>query len=145
MKKEYNLKDKVWIHIGEHKLVEGRVVDIFTLAHLKENHDPDQEYYVIEIKTGIDDIYEVRTASQISEDSVGPIGLFRHLKEAKENNRYLKKVGMPIPINTYDDDDEPTPEQISEALARSQELSKHTALNLQKTKPKKRYYRKKTS
>ena len=33
MKKEYNIKDKVWIHIGERKLVEGRVVEIITLAY----------------------------------------------------------------------------------------------------------------
>ena len=60
MKKEYKIKDKVWIHLGERNLVGGRVVEIIDLEHLKEGHSPDQELYIIELKTGIDDVYEVR-------------------------------------------------------------------------------------
>ena len=79
MKKEYNIKDKVWIHLGEPKLVEGRVVEIIDLAHLKEGHNPDRELYIIELKTGIDNVYEVRDFDQISPDAKGPINLFRKL------------------------------------------------------------------
>ena len=77
MKKEYVTRDKVWIHLGERNLVEGRVVDVIDLVHLKEGHSADNELYIIEIKTGIEDVYEVRTYDQISPDARGPINLFR--------------------------------------------------------------------
>ena len=97
MKKEYKIKDKVWIHLGERNLVGGRVVEIIDLEHLKEGHSPDQELYIIELKTGIDDVYEVRNFDQISPDEKGPINLFRKT-DAQANNRYLKKVGMTLPV-----------------------------------------------
>jgi hypothetical protein len=159
MKKEYNIKDRVWIHLGEKNLVEGRVVEIIDLEHLNEGHKRDQELYVIELKTGIDDVYEVRSFQQISPDARGPIQLFRNLREVIENNRYLKKVGMPIPIpprNALEeiskeineeltkDDDEPTAEQIHAAIEKSQQSAAHAPLNLQKEhKPKRRYFKKK--
>ena len=77
MKNEYNIKDQVWIHTGERNLVGGRVVDIIDLIHLKEGHGADNELYIIELKTGIEDVYEVRTFDQISPDARGPINLFR--------------------------------------------------------------------
>ena len=139
MKTEYNIKDKVWIHIGERNLTEGRVVEIITLDHLNENHRPGYELYVIEIKTGIDDVYEVRDFEQISPDAKGPIGLFRELKaEMIGAKRYLKKVGVSIPVDEPDyivelakeidtaltgqeyEDDEPTPEQIHAAIERAE-------------------------
>lgn len=158
MKKEYNIKDKVWIHLGEKKLTEGRVVEIIDLEHLGEGHSPDRELYIIEIKTGIDDIYEVRSFDQISPDAKGPIQLYRNLREVIENNRYLKKVGMSIPIperNALEEvvkeindelahPDDPTPEQIHAAIEKSQKAAAHVPLNLQKeVKPKKRYFKKK--
>jgi hypothetical protein len=126
MKKEYNIKDKVWIHLGERKLVEGRVVEIIDLVHLKEGHSPDRELYIIELKTGIDDIYEVRDYDQISPDAKGPINLFRRTKDVStENQRYLKRVGIQLPIDTAipltelleDDEDGPSTEEIHAALA----------------------------
>ena len=146
MKKEYNIKDTVWIHMGEQAMVEGRVVEIFDLAHLNEGHSPKRELYVIEIKTGIDDIYEVRDFDQISPTGTGPINLFANHKQVRENNRYLKKVGMKLPIELenplveiakeinnevyLDDVDpaDPTPEQIHAALDRA-ERSKTTIFN----------------
>lgn len=139
---QYNIKDKVWVHIGERNLTEGRVVEIITLDHLNENHRPGHELYVIEIKTGIDDIYEVRDFDQISPDAKGPIGLFRELKaEMVGAKRYLKKVGVSIPVDgpdylselakeidtdltdleVYPDEgDDPTPEQIHAAIERAE-------------------------
>lgn len=155
MKKEYNIKDKVWIHLGEKNLVEGRVVEIIDLEHLGEGHSKDRELYIIELKTGIDDVYEVRSFLEISPDAKGPIQLFRNLKTVIENNRYLKKVGMPIPVpprnalaeiveDLAKDDDEPTAEQIHAAIEKSQQSATHAPLNLQKeVKPKKRYFKKK--
>lgn len=125
MKKEYNIKDKVWIAMGERKLVEGRVVEIIDLAHLKENHDPDRELYIIEIKTGIDDIYEVRDWQQISSTANGPLNMFLSIREELvKNNRYLRKVGIPVP-NVESNFLAEIVEEIS--------------------KPKKRYHRKKKS
>lgn len=136
MKKEYNIKDRVWIHLGERKLVEGRVVDIIDLEHLGEGHSPDKELYIIELKTGIDDVYEVRDFEQISPDANGPINLFRKNKEeSRVNNRLLKKIGMPIPniepnylaevvAEIADESDrdpnDPTPEQIHAAMAQAE-------------------------
>lgn len=96
MKTEYNLKDTVWIHMGERKLTKGRVVEIIDLEHLDEGHDHDYELYVIQVQTGIDPVYEVRDFGQISPDPQGPIALFR--REGLDGaNRFLKKVGLPIP------------------------------------------------
>ena len=91
MKKEYNLKDRVWIHNGEKTLVEGRVVEIIDLSHLNEGHSADRELYIIELKTGIDDVYEVRDYEAISPDAEGPINLWRN-SESRRANRYFKKV-----------------------------------------------------
>ena len=143
MKTEYNLKDTVWIHIGEKNLVQGRVVEIIDLEHLDEGHDPSREFYIIELKTGIDDVYEVRSYEEISPDERGPINLFRK-DDVKETNRKLKKIGMPLPEGVMDY--EPTPEEIHAALQRSQEASKHAPLNTgRKTAPKKRYFKKKVA
>lgn len=163
MKKEYNIKDKVWIHLGERKLVEGRVVEIIDLEHLGEGHSPDNELYVIELKTGIDDIYEVRTFDQISPDAGGPINLFRKIdmKQIRENSRYLKKVGMVLPVtqpnalvevaseineqlNEDADPGDPTPEQIHAAIERAEKAGKHQPLtNGNRKTPKKRPFQRK--
>ena len=98
MKKEYNIKDQVWIHLGDPKLTEGRIVEIIDLEHLGEGHSPDQELYIIEIKTGIDDVYEVRTWSQISNTKEGPINFFKEIKEdMNAAQKFLKKVGIVLP------------------------------------------------
>lgn len=100
MKKFYDIKDRVWIHLGEQTLVEGRVVEIIDLEHLKEGYDPQHEFYVIEIPTSIEPVYEVRTFEQISPDSTGPLNLYRELGfEVNTANRVLKKMGIKMPDN----------------------------------------------
>lgn len=112
MKKEYDINDTVWIHLGERKLTKGRVVEVIDLEHLDEGHDPNYELYIIEIKTGIDNVYEVRDFAQISPDERGPIALFR--REGLESaNRYLKKVGLPIPQFDEWSETKTTPKQTS--------------------------------
>jgi hypothetical protein len=151
MKKEYNTRDQVWIHMGERNLVEGRVVDIIDLVHLKEGHSADNELYIIEVKTGIEDVYEVRTFDQISPDARGPINLFRKQVDAVENNRLLKKIGMPIPLVgttleealALDDEMDIDPDVIHAALDSSLRNSTHQPLDL-KEKPKKRNFYKRT-
>ena len=142
MKKEYNIKDIVWIHIGERTLTQGRIVDIFDLTHLDEGPYED-ELYVVEIPTGIDNTYEVRTYEQLSPDATGPIGLFRS-GEHKDANRMMKKVGMPLPEGAMEY--EPTPDEIHAALQRSQDSIKHDPLPSGKRAPaKKRFYKKKAT
>jgi hypothetical protein len=159
MKKEYKIKDRVWIHLGEHKLVDGRVVEIIDLSHLKEGHSPDHELYIIELKTGIDDIYEVRSFDQISPDAAGPINLFRKIKtDILKNQRYLNKVGIKMPVDGPDPlaeitkeindelagyDEGPTMEEIHAALDKSLKETEHAPLNLKTEKPKRRYFKKK--
>lgn len=154
-KKEYNIKDTVWIHLGEPKLVEGRVVEIIDLQHLKEGHSPDRELYIIELKTGIDDVYEVRDFDQISPDAKGPINLFRKLNinQVRENGRYLKTVGMKIPVEMPNmlteiskeinqdlvEENEPTAEQIHAAIERAEKAQMHSPLT-SAHKPKKRQF-----
>ena len=155
MKKEYKIKDKVWIHLGERSLVEGRVVEIIDLMHLNENHSPDNELYIIEIKTGIDDVYEVRNFEQISPDSTGPINLFRKT-DVKENIRYLKKIGVKLPVSPPDpfselvkdlneDLEGPTADEIHAALEKSQKDVSYPPLILKenKSKPKRRTFKRK--
>jgi len=155
MKTEYNIKDKVWIHLGERNLVEGRVVDIFDLHHV--GYSKDREFYVIEIQTGIDNIFEVRDFEQISPDAKGPINLFRHIKDdMAKAKRFLKKVGIVLPVDGTDpleeftgdghdgmgsiDEDGPTTEQIHAAMDKSLKDTAHAPLNLKSEKPKRRSY-----
>jgi len=133
MKKEYNIKDTVWIHIGEKKLTEGRVVEIIDLEHLGEGHSKDNELYIIELKTGIEDVYEVRSAGLISPDAAGPLSVFRDPEkkaDAVMGNRFMRKIGAEIPatrnplVEIAEDiaeDLEPTPEQIHAAMERAQQ------------------------
>lgn len=119
MRKEYQIKEQVWIHNGETSLVEGRVVEVFDLEHLNEGLSGEDELYVIEIQTGIEPIYEVRSWQQISPDSKGPINLFRN-QEIRRANRYFRKVGIQLPETA-------TAESVIDLLP--------------KEKPKRKYYR----
>ena len=161
MKTEYNIKDKVWIHIGERKLTEGRVVEIVDLEHLGEGHDPKHELYIIELKTGIDDVYEVRSFEQISPDAKGPINLFRKTKTRLEQ-RIMKRIGMIIPnadnvipadgyvpeelpsigdVTEDEDEDGPTPEQIHAAMEAAQNAANIPPLMAQPPKKKRQFNR----
>lgn len=100
MKKFYDIKDRVWIHLGEQSLVEGRVVEIIDLEHLNEGHSKNHELYVIEIPSSIEPVYEVRTFDQISSDAEGPLNLYRELGlDVISGNRALKKIGITVPEN----------------------------------------------
>lgn len=149
---KYNIKDTVWIHIGERKLTKGRVVEIIDLSHLEEGYDPNREFYIIEIETGIDNIFEVRDYDQISSDAKGPINLFKkHKKELTAAHRYLKKVGIIVPVeqpilDTVESEEtvnEPTNDEIHAALDRAQQESRYQPLAAEKRMPgKKRFYAK---
>lgn len=117
MKNTYEIKDKVWIHISEPDLVEGRIVEIIDLDHLNEGHSPNEVLYIIEIPSSIEPVYEVRTYEQISSGPSEPINLYKSLgHNAVTANRALKKVGLVLPENVMHHannfaDSEVTPKQ----------------------------------
>jgi hypothetical protein len=138
MKNEINLKDKVWIHIGESKLTAGRVVEIIDLEHLKEGHSPDNLLYIIEIKTYIEDMYEVRNWNQISLDAKGPVNGFRDMVGVRER-RLLSRVGV-SPKMAEESDEEISPDEIHAAIEKSLKETSHTPLDLKTEKPKRRHF-----
>jgi len=140
-----NIKDKVWVHLNLPTLIEGRVVEIIDLEHLGEGHSKDQELYIIQIKTSIDDLYEVRTADQISTTAEGPIELFKN-KNLGIEQRLLGKIGVQLPIDTAEEEiDDPSPEEINAIIERStsqkDKLFSHTLM--QKKAPKRRNFSRK--
>jgi len=148
MTNKYNIKDTVWIHLGEPNLVQGRVVEIVTLNHLNEpGYIIDRELYVIEIVTHIDNIYEVREWETISPNKTGPINCFRNLGT---ETRKLKKLGIKsTQVNELEDFvevGEPTADQINAALERSEQSIKHSAMSMPlNPKPKRRSFKKRSS
>lgn len=132
IKKQYELKDTVWVHIGSNKLTKGKIVDYFDLEHA--GYSKDTEFYVVEIQTGIDPILEIRTWEQISQDANGPIGAYRELKELDfATKKFLGKVGIELPVVTEEEKNEfppvmdldkdpydPTPEEINAAIERAE-------------------------
>ena len=160
IKKEYNEGDKVWIHLGDGKLYEGKIIDIFDLAHA--GYPKDREFYIVQVPTEIEPLLEVRNWDDISQDAKGPIGAFRSLKEEKATQRYLSKKGIQlntspkaetkvetqtdnIDIGNHLEDEvyDPTPEEVNAALEKSLQARQdvyNPAIIKEKRKP---YYRKK--
>lgn len=136
---QYNLRDIVYLHIGEPTLVKGRVVDIVNLAHLNEGHKPEDELYIIEIKTGIDYIYEARSFVQLSSSATGPIGLFKN-NNVQSEQRYLKKIGVVLPLSQDTTGDlfnnDPTTAEINAALVRTEQQNKHTTFTPSSNTPR---------
>ena len=96
IKKQYELNEDAWIHLGNGKLSKGKVIDIFDLAHAGYNKDT--EFYIIEIPTEIDPLLEVRTWEQISQDAKGPIGAYRSIRQNIATKKFLGKVGIDVPM-----------------------------------------------
>lgn len=127
-KKEYNLEDAAWIHLGNGKLHKGVIVDIFDLAHA--GWSKDIEFYIVQVPTEIEPLLEVRTWEQISQDAKGPIGCYRTMNEVNHaETRFLGKVGITLPeaavnhTQEFEDVYDPTPEEVNAAIERA-ELAK---------------------
>ena len=75
MELEFKEGDPCWIHIGgkENPLVKGEVVKKIKIK------DYPFDYYVIELDTGIDSVFEVREGSTMSDSPYKPIGFWRNL------------------------------------------------------------------
>jgi intergrase/recombinase len=164
IKKQYEMNEYVWIHIGDGNLHKGKVIDIFDLEHA--GYSKETEFYIIEIPTEIDPLLEVRTWGQMSQDLKGPIGAYRDLKQTFPTKRFLSKVGIKIPteeriakttkietevdkvvkleivdgVDIYD----PTPDEVNAAIERA-ERQKNEMYNRVPTgeKPKRFYGKKK--
>lgn len=132
IKKQYEMNDVVWIHIGDGKLHKGKVVDIFDLEHA--GYSKDMEFYIVEIQTSIEPLLEVRTWENISQDQKGPIGAYRELKDFG-TKRFLGKMGIELPtaktevletpvVEHDEDPSDPTPEQVNAAIARAEQAQK---------------------
>ena len=154
IKKQYEINEDAWIHLGNGKLHKGRVVDYFDLRHA--GYPKDLEFYVIEIPTEIEPLLEVRTWEQISQDQKGPIGAYRKLKDGTHfaTVKSLGKVGISMPnvettsvaeylFDDFSEASDPTPEQINAALDNAIKARQDTFTSAIIKQPKKRNYRKK--
>lgn len=150
IKKQYEINDDVWIHIGTGKLHKGKIVEYFDLGHI--GRDRSTEYYVIEIPTSIESLLEVRTWQEMSQDQKGPLACYRDMSDTAETFKKMGKLGIQMPSveNTltemFDDfePDDPTPEQVNAALERAVKSRQQIFTSVPPIKQhKKRTYRKK--
>ena len=143
VKKEYNIGDIVWVYgiaRDNNRLFKGKIIYSFTLEHAGYNDEP---HYVIAIPNEIEPLLEVRTWHNISQDSRGPVGSFRQ-EISKENidsiDKKLSQLGLTInnDNNFYEDEEDPTPEQIHAALENSKKAGVHGPLIIKENKTTKR-------
>ena len=143
-KKSYNVGDTVWIYgIGRSnvKPVQGKVVKSIDLSDAGYTTGP---HYVISVPTHIEDLLEVRTWHNISQDETGPVGSFREIGNVESTIKFASTVGFAFDDNPeLDIEDEISAEQIHAALEKSQQDVTHAPLNLKVEKPKRRYFKKK--
>lgn len=140
VKKEYQVGDSTWIYgitRRNNVLTPGKVIHKFEIPGYLGLH------YVVAIKTEIEDLLEIRTWENMSQDDQGPIGLFR---DSKINfgpvTKYISKLGF---TESEDLDDlDPTTEEINAALEKSIDSACHQPLILKENKPRprKKYGRK---
>lgn len=143
IKKLYKINDPVWIHgfsKFNKKMTKGTVIHILDLT--SAGYQLDFPHYVISIPTEIEPLLEIRTWETMSQDSTGPIGIFRDIPD--NCGEHEKKIGH-LGYYSYEDDedDEPSPEEINAALDRSNAAFSHSPLLLKDPKPKKKYYNRK--
>jgi hypothetical protein len=144
-KKSYKVGDPVWIYginRSNVKPTQGKVIKVVDLASAGYSHS---EHYIIEIRTHIEPLLEVRSWHNISQDEKGPVGSLRELGNVESTLKFAGTVGFAFddnPALDSDTDDEISAEQIHAALEQSRKDVIHPPLNL-KEKPKRRYFKKK--
>ena len=95
VKKIYDLGDTVWIYgvsRDANKPTKGRIVRIIGLEDW--GYPDEQDFYVIEVQTSIEPIFEVRTWETISQDERGPVGAFREAVTAENIDAVDKKLAQ---------------------------------------------------
>ena len=97
VKQKYKVGDQAWIYgiaagPGYNRLTAGTVVHEMEIEGYSDIH------YVIAISNGIQDLLEVRTWEEISQDDKGPIGSFRKLlMNQPATQKKLLRTGMRLP------------------------------------------------
>lgn len=141
VKKEYSIGDTVWVYgiTGpSNKITKGSVVHKLEIPGYSEIH------YVIAIPTEIEDLLELRTWQNISQDSHGPIGAFRTVREHfAATKKFINKTGFMSVMEDSEELDEPTAEEIHAAIEKAQQATTHQPLHIKENKPRKRTFRKK--
>jgi hypothetical protein len=145
VKKEYAVGDAVWIYgisRSNTKPTKGKVIKVVDLSDSGHTAGP---HYVISIPTHIEDLLEIRTWHNISQDEQGPVGSLREIGNIESTIKFAGTVGFAFDDDpTLDtDDDEISPDQIHAALEKSQQDVTHAPLNLKPEKPKRKYFSKK--
>lgn len=119
-KQEYVIGDPCWVYNvqGTTLLTEGKVISIVDLSSVGyKNYQ-----YIIEIFTHVDTLLTLREAATMSEDSSGPVGLFRTALRAKSIE----------PVMFEDDEGDPSPAQIHAAMDRDNNSAKYAPLTIKK-------------
>ena len=149
VKKKYNVGDTVWIYginRSNSKPTAGTIVSVVNIDGYADEH------YIICIPTHIEDLLEIRTWHNISQDEKGPVGSFREIGNFESTLKFVSKVGFVFdddpaldtePKDEYDDE-EIDPNIIHAALEKSRKDVIHPPLNLKTEKPKRRYFKKKS-
>lgn len=144
IKKEYNIGDDVWIYgisiTNNNKITKGKVISTLDLS--AQGYIDKQ--YVIAIPTEIEPLLELRTWHNISQDEKGPVGMFREINnDLTPTFKKIVQLGVNTVEDNLDDEEDPTPDEILQALEKSTQGLTHKPLYIKDhTKPKRKYYNK---
>lgn len=140
VKKVYNIGDDVWIFgiTSENKITKGRVVATVDLTDKGYGNDL---HYIIDVPSHIEPLLEIRSWHTMSQDENGPVGSFRNLGGIfNSDNKKMLQVGYIYSHDSHYENDDPSPDQIREALEKSTDGLTHKPLQLKDSKPKRKYY-----
>ncbi len=139
VKKEYNIGDTVWVYgiTQSNKITKGSIVHKLEIPGYVDTQ------YIIAIPTHIEDLLEIRTWHNISQDAQGPIGAFRALgEELASTKKFVRRTGF-TSSDEIEELDEPTAEEIHAAIEKSRQATTHSPLVLKENKPKRRNFSRK--
>jgi hypothetical protein len=153
VKKFYNLGESAWIHgvdFTNNHLKEGTVVKHFRIDY--DGFNDEIIYFVVAIPSSIEPLLEIRTWDTMSQDQNGPVGGLRsNNTDIAVDKKVLSKVGLTLNHSDqpelgleFEEELDPTPEQIHAAMERSQQTAVLPPLVLKEHRPNKpRRYNKK--
>jgi hypothetical protein len=149
IRKSYNIGEVVWIYgiyIRNDNPVQGKIIHKFNLNYT--GFDPAVEHYVIAVDSHIEPLIEIRTWETISQDEYGPVGGLRGLEDTTDR-KVLTKTGFNLSgstdfLDSDEESDDPTPDEIYAAMERSQQTAVLPPLIIKEHKSNKprRYNRK---
>lgn len=140
VKKNYNIGDTVWIYgiTAANKITKGRVIATVDLSDKGYGNDL---HYIIDVPSHIESLLEIRTWQTISQDENGPVGGIRDLGIITESDdKKIRQTGYIYSSDSHYDINDPSPDQIREALEKSTDGLTHKPLNIKEPKPKRRFY-----